>query len=546
MISTGSGARAADKDIRIVTLGDSITRGVRQGVKAEETFSAQLQDRLRKEGAKVEVINLGIGGERSDQALTRLNAAVIAQKPCLVAIMYGTNDSYVDQGKKEPRLTAEQYGMNLRKLVAELRRKGIEPILMTPPRWGAKAKNGAADNPNILLDQFVRVCRVVATETKTPLVDHNLHWSMSSQRGIDIGEWTTDQCHPNPRGHRELAELMLPFLRDRVYFPPRGYLCYRATRPITIDGKLDEAAWKDAPWSDLFVDIEGDRKPRPRYRTRVKMLWDDRCLYIAAELEEPHVWATIKEHDSVIFHDNDFEVFLDPDGDSHLYAELEINALNTTWDLLLTKPYKDAGRAITAWEIKGLKTAVHVDGTLNDPRDKDRGWTVEIAWPWEGLKELTTMPVPPRDGDQWRINFSRVEWEHEIVEGKYRKVKGKREDNWVWSPQGVIDMHRPETWGYLQFSTAPSGTVPFRPDPAGEAKHLLHRVYYAQRDHRQSRGSWATSLSDLGLSHLAFSPLGPYQLESTSTSFEASVLQSRPGQKSRRWRIASDARVWSD
>ena len=138
------------------------------------------------------------------------------------------------------------------------------------------------------------------------------------------------------------------------------------------------------------MDIEGDAKPKPRCATRMKMLWDDQYLYIAAELEEPHLWATLTEHDSVIFQDNDFEVFLDPDGDNQNYCELELNALNTTWDLLLTKPYRDGGRAINAWEILGLKTAVHLDGTLNDPRDKDRGWTVEIAWPWKGLKELTS------------------------------------------------------------------------------------------------------------------------------------------------------------
>ena len=128
------------------------------------------------------------------------------------------------------------------------------------------------------------------------------------------------------------------------------------------------------------------------------MLWDDDCLYIAAELEEPNVWATLTKHDSVIFQDNDFEVFLDPDGDGHLYAELELNALNTTWDLLLTKPYKDGGRAIDAWEITGLRTAVHVDGTLNDPRDRDRGWSIEIAWPWKGLEgtERPTGAAPRR------------------------------------------------------------------------------------------------------------------------------------------------------
>ena len=164
---------------------------------------------------------------------------------------------------------------------------------------------------------------------------------------------------------------------------PRGYVCYRAHTPLEIDGKLDKPQWKAVPWTDDFVDIEGDKKPRPRFRTRAKMLWDDTYLYIGADLEDPHVWATLTEHDSVIYHDNDFEVFIDPDGDNHDYYELEINALNTEWDLRLVKPYRDGGPALNSWEIPGLKKAVHVDGTLNDPRDTDRGWSVELALPWK-------------------------------------------------------------------------------------------------------------------------------------------------------------------
>jgi hypothetical protein len=331
------------------------------------------------------------------------------------------------------------------------------------------------------------------------------------------------------------------------YVPPRCYVCYRAAGAITVDGRPDEEAWRVAPWSEAFVDIEGDRRPAPRYRTRVKMLWDDDALYIAAELEEPHVWATLTQHDSVIFHDNDFEVFLNPEGDSHLYGELELNALNTTWDLLLPRPYKDGGRAVDAWEITGLRTAVHVDGTINDPSDTDRGWSVEIAWPWRGLKELTGRPVPPRDGDQWRINFSRVEWDHEVVGGKYRKVPKRPEHNWVWSPQGVIDMHRPERWGYLQFSTAPPGTAAPRPDPAGPARAALHRVYYAQRDYRKEHGAWATSLAQLGLAGLSHPSLtGPPTLETAGDYFEAIVTLRAEGEAPRRWHIRSDARVWGD
>lgn len=234
---------------------------------------------------------------------------------------------------------------------------------------------------------------------------------------------------------------------------PLRYVAYRASEAPHVDGKLDDAAWDAAPWSADFVDIEGSVKPTPRFRTRMKMSWDERYFYVAAQMDEPHVWGTLTEHDSVIFHDNDFEVFLDPDGDTLAYGEFEINALNTGWDLFLPKPYRHGGKADNGWEIPGLQTAIHVDGTLNDPSDEDRGWSVELAFPWEVLGKLSSRAAPPADGDEWRINFSRVEWRHQIVDGKYRKVPDTKEDNWVWSPQGVIDMHRPETWGFVRFST---------------------------------------------------------------------------------------------
>lgn len=231
---------------------------------------------------------------------------------------------------------------------------------------------------------------------------------------------------------------------------PLRYTCLRADSPIRIDGLLDDASWKKASWTPNFVDIEGAAKPLPRFRTRAKMLWDDDYFYIAAELEEPHVWGTLTEHDAVIFHDNDFEVFLNPSGDTLNYFEFEMNALNTGWDLFLPKPYKKRGKADNSWEIPGLKTAVHIDGTLNNPRDTDRGWTLEIAFPWKAF--ASRAPVRrPLAGESWRVNFSRVEWRIDIRDGRYQKTPGFREDNWVWSPQGLIDMHVPEKWGYVRF-----------------------------------------------------------------------------------------------
>lgn len=275
---------------------------------------------------------------------------------------------------------------------------------------------------------------------------------------------------------------------------PRGYVCHRAPYALPVDGSLSDPAWERAPWTDDFVDIEGDIRPKPRFRTRAKMLWDEDFFYICAELEEPDVWATLTEHDSVIFHDNDFEVFIDPNGDNHDYYEIEINALNTVWDLRLPKPYRDGGPALNEWEIPGARTAVDVCGTLNEAGDLDEGWTVVMALPWKVLAEFAGCPTPPREGDQWRVNFSRVEWAVETSGGGYRKIGGESEDNWVWSPQGVADMHRPEMWGYVQFTSAEPGHGTFLPDASWPARVKLHEVYYAQRQFHADHARWAGAI----------------------------------------------------
>lgn len=222
--------------------------------------------------------------------------------------------------------------------------------------------------------------------------------------------------------------------------PPLRYNCAYTATPIVIDGNLDDPAWKAAPWTTDFLDIQGYGMPKPRLRTRAKMLWDDKYLYIAAELEEPDVHGTLTEHDSVIFRDDDFEVFVKPLPDTPNYYEFEMNALNTGWDLYLDKPYLLGGKADNSWDIAGLKTAVAVQGTLNKHDDKDRGWSLEIAYPLSAFESRQHVPAPV-DGTTWRINFSRVEW----------KAGQPKEDNWVWSPQGVINMHVPEQWGFLHF-----------------------------------------------------------------------------------------------
>ncbi len=177
------------------------------------------------------------------------------------------------------------------------------------------------------------------------------------------------------------------------------------------------------------------------------------------------------EKNSVIFNDPDFEIFLDPDGDNHDYYEFEINALGTIWELWLERPYRDRGPIHRGHNLDGVKSVVAIDGTLNDPGDIDRGWGVEIAIPWEALAKFGgARSGPPRDGDRWRINFSRVHWGIDIVDGAYRKVPREvcPEANWVWTPQDAIDNTTAMT--YITLGRNGAFTLPamnFAGSPAG-------------------------------------------------------------------------------
>lgn len=267
---------------------------------------------------------------------------------------------------------------------------------------------------------------------------------------------------------------------------PREYLCCRTTdAKMQIDGIITDAEWADAPWTNGFVDIVGKpSSPKPQFLTRARMLWSDTHLYVAAHLDETNIAAGLTDHDAALYTENAFELFIDPDGDNQNYCEFEINARNIVMDLSMNKPYRDHGKPDLSFELKGLKTAVHIDGTLNQPGDTDRGWDIEIAIPFASLAPIGK-PAAPEAGERWRLNFARAE--HEKKASHYS----------VWSPQGEVNMHAPERFGYVQFTTA-AGEGKFVPDPTAGARDELMRLYHAQRVYRQKNKRWAATLDELG------------------------------------------------
>jgi hypothetical protein len=299
----------------------------------------------------------------------------------------------------------------------------------------------------------------------------------------------------------------------------KKYICYRAEEALVIDGKLDEASWKQVPWTSYFEDlgsetIESYQKQTgpPQLKTRVKMLWDDYYFYIGADLEEPHVWGTFLWHDQIICLENNFEIFIDATADHHNYVEIEINALNTVWDLVLNKPYRDKCNPDQAWNIYGLQKDVFVDGTLNNPKDIDKGWSIEFAIPWKALAEYSGYQGPPPDQTQWRINFARTEFEHEVItsdhttsdvkNNAYKKKEDGKVDIWSWRSHGIRGLHAPEMFGIVQFTRSQPGKAKWIEDLAEEARLVLLDVYYAQSDYFKIHGKYASDIKNLGLINL--------------------------------------------
>lgn len=305
---------------------------------------------------------------------------------------------------------------------------------------------------------------------------------------------------------------------------PRHYVCYRTTEKMKIDGKLNEKAWAKAAQTESFVDISGEGFPKPVYDTKARLLWDDEYLYVAAVLEEPNIMARLTQRDTIIYHDNDFEVFLDPTGDGQNYFEIENNARGVVFDLMLDRAYRSGGNFHIQWDCPGLKLAVSHDGTLNKSTDRDRSWSVEMAIPHKAVTRNFTNPL--QAGNTWRLNFSRVQW----------LKKGGPEENWVWTPTGRIDMHMPNQWGFLQFSDKKvgEGSDAFVCPYNMEAYKLLWAMFYEQLDRMGKCGSYICSLDGMGLTDADFATLpagSNVEVEATPHQFRVAVKVGRTGEK---------------
>ncbi len=355
------------------------------------------------------------------------------------------------------------------------------------------------------------------------------------------------EAPPAPgRGEERVSDETFPV--PSIEFLPERYVCRRTLEPIDVDGKLDEESWDKTLWTSDFVNITG-MGATPPDRTHLKMLWDQDYLYIGAEIFEPDIWGNMTGRDAEIHLENDFEIFIDPNGDSHEYYEIDVNALGTVSDLFMVRPYRDGGPAIRSWDIRGLLLKVDAGGTVNRPGDTDTGWTFEAAIPWTVLAEGAHRKVPPDEGEIWRFNFCRTEWPLDVEDGKYLKKtefetgQPMKEIISSWSPQGIEDMHYPEMWGFVIFTHADRYYAGGPPTPGMEekAQWAMRRLYYSEKTHFLQYGTYSRDIGVLGMSgEDVYGFSWPPRIDTTGDMFEA-VLESDDG--SMRITITNDGKL---
>ncbi len=265
-------------------------------------------------------------------------------------------------------------------------------------------------------------------------------------------------------------------MSDRI-----DYIARKIDRDFELDGNLAKTVWQEATWSSSFVDMASGEKPE--YDTRCALVWSETRLYVAFAAEEPNIQASLTKRDSLIFLENDLELFIDG---IDSYYELELNALNTLYEVFfiwrdsalneekfppevfdIRSPdtytfggdYDRTGESFwtgthprgTRWafrgfDMPGLETAVHLNGTLNDPLRVDEGWSAEISIPWRSLGYLAHgRSLPPEVGDTWRMFLGR--FQKKIVDGKEISPHPAS----ALRSHGVYDTHLPEEWSDISF-----------------------------------------------------------------------------------------------
>lgn len=162
--------------------------------------------------------------------------------------------------------------------------------------------------------------------------------------------------------------------------------------PVRIDGILDEGAWAKAPGLSDFVQFEPDRGAPATVRTVVRILYDDRAVYVGFENFDPEpdkIAARLSKRDSDLREDDSVVICLDTHADQRSCYYFFTNLLGAQFDGRITD--------------NGLTTDTTWDGIWRSAaRKTEAGWTAEMAI------ELSCLKYKPGLDKAWGLGLARI------------------------------------------------------------------------------------------------------------------------------------------
>ncbi len=222
------------------------------------------------------------------------------------------------------------------------------------------------------------------------------------------------------------------------------YKVSRAGEPMVIDGKMDEASWKNAEVQSLNYFFRLD-KPVEQQNSKFRMLWDDANLYLFYECEDTSLTARETKFDGRTYIDDCAEFFVVPVPDSiYMHFGFEINVTEVRYDyIVLWKFYNDRTFFISGYNPE-YKVKVTYNGTINNDKDKDKGWNMEFAIPFSAFSNFQNV-TRPRPGARWA--FQAVRQDRNFVDDRFRSTS-------TLYPVYVYksDVHQPNRFGLLEFT----------------------------------------------------------------------------------------------
>ncbi len=183
--------------------------------------------------------------------------------------------------------------------------------------------------------------------------------------------------------------------------PIPKYEVKRATVPVSVDGKLDEAAWAGAS-APVTLQFLWDNQTGAKQKTSVRVVWDAQALYLGYEADDADIIARFLQRDDPTYQDDAVEFFVNPDPKQEVvYYGFEMNVRGVLYDYL----NYNSRTLFKRWDATGMKIATTMRGTMNERTDTDTGWTLEASIPWANFEELSRRPPVP--GTVWKANFNR-------------------------------------------------------------------------------------------------------------------------------------------